>query len=66
MNHPCVVKLGTISAEGNASVHCYACDDEVKDIELIKHLENFGIKVSNLVKTEKTIMEMTIDLNLNL
>jgi uncharacterized UBP type Zn finger protein len=47
--------LGTISAEGNASVHCYACDDEVKDHYLKEHLLNFGIKTDNLVKTEKTI-----------
>lgn len=24
--HPLVVKLGTINAEGNASVNCYTCD----------------------------------------
>lgn len=29
--HILVVKLGTITPEGTADVHCYACDDEVID-----------------------------------
>ncbi len=29
--HPLVVKLGTITAEGTASIYCYLCNTEVKD-----------------------------------
>jgi len=66
LNHPVVVKLGTITPEGNASVHCYSCDEEVNDPNIQKNLANFGIKIDKLIKTEKSIMEMTLELNLNL
>ena len=71
--HNIVVKMGTITPDGNASwfnilycvinfylkgVHCYTCDEEVQDLEISKHLNNFGIKVENQVKTEKTISEL--------
>lgn len=69
--HGIVVKMGTITSDGNASifrffiiiylligVHCYTCDEEIQDLELSKHLGNFGIKVENQVKTEKSISEM--------
>jgi ubiquitin carboxyl-terminal hydrolase 5/13 len=39
------VKLGTITPEGDASIHCYACDEEVLDNFLKDHLANFGIEV---------------------
>ena len=29
--HPIVVKMGSITAERDASVYCYACDNDVKD-----------------------------------
>jgi len=32
---------------------------------LVEHLSEFGINVSGLEKTEKTILEMNIDLNNN-
>lgn len=32
--HPVVVKMGTITPEGGASIHCYACDDEILDENL--------------------------------
>jgi ubiquitin carboxyl-terminal hydrolase 5/13 len=60
------VKLGTITSDGKASVHCYACDDEVIDNFLRDHLQNFGIDVEQQVKTEKTIAELTLDANLAL
>ena len=44
-SHPLVVKLGTITPEGDASIHCYACDEEVLDNFLKDHLANFGIEV---------------------
>lgn len=64
--HPLVVKLGTITPEGTASVHCYLCDEEVLDSRLAQHLKSFGINVQEQVKTEKTIAEMELEANLNL
>jgi ubiquitin carboxyl-terminal hydrolase 5/13 len=64
--HPLVVKLGTITPEGSASIHCYACDEEVVDEKLAEHLSRFGIYVKDQVKTEKTIAEMELESNLNL
>lgn len=61
-----VVKLGTITPEGNASVHCYVCGDEVTDNYLKDHLFNFGIDVGSQRKTEKSIAELTLDANLAL
>ena len=29
--HPLVVKTGTITPNGEASIYCYACDNDVKD-----------------------------------
>jgi ubiquitin carboxyl-terminal hydrolase 5/13 len=64
--HPLVVKLGTITPEGTASVHCYVCSDEVIDECLAQHLRSFGISVLEQVKTEKTIAELELEANLNL
>lgn len=65
-NHCLVVKTGTITPNGDASIFCYTCDKDVKDPELGKHLRNFGIEVSTQVKTDKTVAEMNLDFNLNL
>ena len=64
--HPLVVKSGTITAEGKASVHCYACGDEVQDDDLAAHLKQLGINIAEQKKTEKTILELTLDMNLHL
>ena len=40
------------------AVYCYDCDDEVEDINLGAHLNNFGIEVSKMQKTEKTMTEL--------
>lgn len=55
--HGLNVKLGTITPEGKASIHCYKCDDEVIDPNLIEHLAVLGIDVQAQVKTEKSIAE---------
>ena len=60
-----VVKLGTITAEGEASLYCYDCDNDVKDDNLAAHLSVLGIEIGSQKKTEKTVTEMTLDLNLN-
>ena len=64
--HPLVCKMGTITPEGKASIHCYPCDEEVIDESLGLHLATFGINVFTQVKTEKTIKEMELEANLNL
>ena len=64
--HALVVKLGTITPEGGASVHCYTCGDEVIDNYLKEHLANFGIDVDQQTKTEKSIAELTLDANMSL
>lgn len=65
-NHALVVKSGTISAEGEASVFCYLCDNNVRDDQLPSHLSILGIKVNEMTKTEKTMAEMELEANLNL
>ena len=62
--NPLAVKLGTISAEGNASVFCYKCDEDVKVPNLPQILKNMGIDVDTMVKTEKTMTELNLELNL--
>jgi ubiquitin carboxyl-terminal hydrolase 5/13 len=51
-----VVKLGTITAEGEASLYCYACNNDVKDELLASHLQVLGLNVAGQTKTEKTVM----------
>lgn len=60
------VKIGTITPEGKASIHCYKCDEEVIDPELAAHLGVLGIDIGSQVKTEKSIAEQTLEFNLNL
>lgn len=64
--HKVAVKLGTITPEGKAAVHCYACEDEVIDENLAEHLASFGIMVQSQVKTEKTQAELELEASLNL
>jgi ubiquitin carboxyl-terminal hydrolase 5/13 len=63
--HPVAVKLGSISAEGNADIYCYACDDERVDPELVAHLAHWGIDLSGRQKTEKSMAELNIEQNLH-
>lgn len=44
-HHPVVCKLGTITPQGTASIHCYDCDDEVLDDKLGEHLGKLGIDI---------------------
>lgn len=61
--YPLAVKLGTITADGKADVYSYAENDMVIDPYLQKHLHHFGINISDMQKTEKSIVEMEIELN---
>jgi len=60
--YPLAVKLGTITPEG-ADVFSYEEDDMVIDPKLSEHLAHWGINITNMKKTEKTMVELEIDLN---
>lgn len=60
--YPLVVKLGTITSQG-ADVYSYDEDSMVDDPRLVQHLAHFGIHVAMMLKTEKSMLEMEIDLN---
>lgn len=61
-HHPVAVKLGSITADGKADVFCYMDDEEIVDPELAPHLVNWGIKLADVVVTEKSLAEMQLDL----
>jgi ubiquitin carboxyl-terminal hydrolase 5/13 len=60
--YPLAVKLGKINAAG-ADVYSYDEDDMVEDANLIVHLAHFGINMSRIQKTAKTMAELEIYLN---
>lgn len=60
---PLAVKLGTITSDGKGDVYSYAEDDMVEDPQLIEHLAHFGIKVQQLEKTDKSMVELELALN---
>lgn len=60
---PLAVKLGTITMDGKADVFSYEEDDMVLDPYLEKHLAHFGINVTSCEKTDKSMVEMEIDMN---
>ncbi|XP_060519311.1 ubiquitin carboxyl-terminal hydrolase 5 [Cylas formicarius] len=62
-NFPLAVKLGTITKDGKADVFSYAEDDMVEDPYLIQHLSHWGINISNMEKTEKSMVELELELN---
>jgi ubiquitin carboxyl-terminal hydrolase 5/13 len=61
-HHPVAVKLGSITADGKADVYCYTDDEEIIDPELSMHLENWGIRLADVIVTEKSLAEMQLDL----
>jgi ubiquitin carboxyl-terminal hydrolase 5/13 len=64
--HPLAVKIGTIGGDENVSAYCYLCNNDVKVENLIPNMTQvFGEEVNNLRKTEKTINEMSLEINLN-
>lgn len=65
-HHPVVCKLGTITPQGTASIHCYDCDDEVLDDQLGAHLAKLGIDLLQQTKTEKSTTELNLEANLSL
>ena len=63
--HPLVVKFGTLAPDQEASLYCYACDNDVKDKNLEEHLKKLGIDLKKQKKTDKSITEMNLSINLN-
>lgn len=64
--YPLAVKLGTITPHG-ADVWSYAADEDALVIDplLAEHLSFWGIDVMKLEKTEKTMGEMEVALNMS-
>lgn len=62
--HSAAVKLGTITPEGTADVHCYVCGEMRVDPKLGEHLAAFGIDTSCVERTEKTMAELQLEQNL--
>ncbi|RLN71279.1 hypothetical protein BBJ28_00015097 [Nothophytophthora sp. Chile5] len=64
--YPLAVKLGTITAEGG-DVYSYAPDEDdmVNNPLLARQLTHFGINVNNLRKTDKSMDELQVGLNLS-
>lgn len=63
--YPLCVKLGTIT-QSEADVFSYAEDDMVEDPLLAKHLAHFGINITALEKTDQTMTELEIEMNMKL
>ena len=63
-SHSVAVKLGSITAEGSADIYCYSCNEERTDPELANHLAHWGILLAGREKTEKSLMEMQVEHNL--
>lgn len=64
--HPVAVKLGSLSEDENeCDCYCYKCNDEVKVPQLAEKLHKFGIDLNSRVKTEKNLIELNLDQNLN-
>lgn len=65
--HPVAIKLGSLSADdvNNCDCYCYQCQDEVKVNDLNEKLLKYGIDLAKSVKTEKNLIELNLDQNLN-
>lgn len=61
--YPLAVKLGTITKDGKGDVFSYAEDDMVEDPNLVQHLAHWGINIANMEKTEKSMVELELELN---
>ena len=61
--YPLAVKLGTITPEGTADVYSYEEDMMVTDPHLKQHLMHWGIDLSQMTKTDKSLAEMEVELN---
>lgn len=57
------MKLGTIEESGVADVYSYDEDDAVANPNLEKHLAHFGLKMKEMKKSEKSTVELELDMN---
>ena len=55
--------MGTI-ADGDGDIYSYSEDAPVRDPLLRKHLAHFGLSIEKFTKTEKTTLELELDVNL--
>ncbi|XP_022218161.1 ubiquitin carboxyl-terminal hydrolase 5 [Drosophila obscura] len=62
-NYPLAVKLGTITADGKSDVFSYPEDEMVIDPHLEKHLSHFGINMAAMKKSEKSMVELELEIN---
>lgn len=66
--HSLVVKMGTLGQGDDlrqASVYCYHCDEETLVPTLSSVLQHMGLNLHTFQKTEKTIIQMNLQLNKN-
>lgn len=65
--HEVAIKLGSLSATDpdNYDAYCYKCNDEVKVPYLVMYLKTLGIDLTSIIKTEKSLIEMNLDQNMN-
>jgi ubiquitin carboxyl-terminal hydrolase 5/13 len=61
--YPLVVKLGTIE-NGDGDIYSYLEDAPVRDHKLREHLAHFGLDIGRFTKTQKTTLEMELDMNM--
>ncbi|XP_023298160.2 ubiquitin carboxyl-terminal hydrolase 5 [Lucilia cuprina] len=62
-SYPLAVKLGTITADGKSDVFSYPEDDMVIDSKLEDHLAHFGINMAAMKKSEKSMVELELEIN---
>ncbi|ODV68706.1 ubiquitinyl hydrolase [Hyphopichia burtonii NRRL Y-1933] len=65
--HPVAIKLGSLSADdaNSCDAYCYQCNDEVKVPGLSEKLLKYGIDINSRTKTEKNLIELNLEQNLN-
>ncbi|XP_064384127.1 ubiquitin carboxyl-terminal hydrolase 5-like [Halichondria panicea] len=63
--YPLAVKLGTITPDGG-DVYSYDEEDMVLDPLLSQHLAHFGIDITSMTKTDATMTELEIDMNMRI
>lgn len=61
--HAAAVKLGTITPDGAADVHCYVCNEMRVDPALVQHLSVLGLDLAGVERTEKTMAELQLEQN---
>lgn len=66
-SHPVAVKLGSLSGS-SSDIYCYQCDDDVmfeSTSALEKVLHHYGIDLTHQSASEKTLVELQVEQNMN-